>query len=115
MHRVAPADYRPIDSMTFRILLVAPLLLALVSSARRETSASMPQPPSRQSGPGQRLGPLRAPNPGHRYVSAMAYDPGRDRTVLFGGYACDRQTAACGVVADPWEWDGARWRRGGEP
>lgn len=54
--------------------------------------------------------PLRAPNPGHRYVSAMAYDHARRRTVLYGGYACEREDA-CGVAADTWEWDGAVWTK----
>ena len=58
--------------------------------------------------------PRRAPTPGHRYVSAMAYDRARDRTVLYGGYTCDRDTSQCGVADDTWEWDGARWMRVGE-
>ena len=58
--------------------------------------------------------PLRAPTPGHRYVSAMAYDRARDRTVLYGGYTCDRETRDCGVVDDTWEWDGTGWVRMGE-
>ena len=59
--------------------------------------------------------PLRAPNPGHRYVSAMAYDRARDRTLLYGGYTCDRETGRCGVEDDSWEWDGERWTSVGEP
>jgi hypothetical protein len=55
--------------------------------------------------------PVRAPTPGHRYVSAMAYDRARDRTVLYGGYTCDRDNSECGVADDTWEWDGARWMR----
>jgi hypothetical protein len=55
--------------------------------------------------------PLRTPHPGHRYVSAMAYDRARDRTVLYGGYTCDRTTSQCGVADDTWEWDGVRWTR----
>ena len=58
--------------------------------------------------------PLRDATPGHRYVSAMAYDRARDRTVLYGGYTCDR-TRQCGVAGDTWEWDGMAWLRVGEP
>jgi hypothetical protein len=53
--------------------------------------------------------PQRDTTPGHRYLSAMAYDAARDRTVLYGGYACDRAGRSCGVRDDTWEWDGARW------
>ena len=52
---------------------------------------------------------LRAPTPGHRYVSAMAYDARRDRTVLHGGYSCDSAMQQCGVRDDTWEWDGSAW------
>ena len=54
---------------------------------------------------------LQGPTPGHRYVSAMAYDARRDRTVLHGGYSCDREGAGCGVRDDTWEWDGTGWAR----
>ncbi len=54
---------------------------------------------------------LRAPTPGHRYVSAMAYDARRDRTVLYGGYSCERGANQCGVRDDTWEWDGTAWTR----
>ena len=54
---------------------------------------------------------LRAPTPGHRYVSAMAYDARRDRTVLYGGYSCQPGTNQCGVRDDTWEWDGSAWAR----
>lgn len=52
--------------------------------------------------------PLAMPNPGHRYVSAMAYDAARDRTVLYGGYGCP-EPQNCGVLGDSWEWNGSRW------
>jgi len=45
--------------------------------------------------------PTQSPSP--RYGFAMAYDPARGRTVLFGG--ADRT----GYVADTWEWDGVTW------
>lgn len=54
--------------------------------------------------------PQRMPTPGHRYVSAMAYDAARDRTVLYGGYSCADENQQCGVFGDTWEWDGAQWR-----
>jgi hypothetical protein len=40
--------------------------------------------------------------PQSRYEHAMAYDSGRNRTVLFGGYA-----SGIGNLGDTWEWDGA--------
>ena len=43
--------------------------------------------------------------PGPRELHALAYDPGRDRVVLFGGTAT---TAGMGL-ADTWEWDGNAW------
>jgi hypothetical protein len=49
-------------------------------------------------------------SPGHVYVSAMAYDPSRSRTVLYGGYSCGRDGTGCGVRGDTWEWDGSRWK-----
>ena len=55
--------------------------------------------------------PMRTPNPGHRYVSAMAYDPARDRTVLYGGYSCGPDGERCSVFSDTWEWNGEHWTR----
>ena len=37
-----------------------------------------------------------------RYAHAMAYDSGRNRTVLFGGVA-----SGIGLIDDTWEWNGA--------
>ena len=48
--------------------------------------------------------------PGYRNVAAMAYDAARDKTVLYGGYGCERGTEGCKVLDDTWEWDGKRWR-----
>jgi hypothetical protein len=48
--------------------------------------------------------------PGPRAEAAVAYDPRRGRTVLFGG----RFTSHGGGVTrqgDTWEWDGRRWIR----
>jgi Galactose oxidase, central domain len=48
--------------------------------------------------------PLNAPSP--RYDAAMAWDPIRQRMVLFGGGGGDGTTFAFG---DTWEWDGTNW------
>jgi len=47
--------------------------------------------------------PLDAPQPVARFGGAMAYDPVRNVTVLFGG-----QTSA-GFRNDTWEWNGQAW------
>ena len=44
---------------------------------------------------------LSAPAPSAREFSAMAYDPIRERVVLFGG------RNSSGLQSDVWEWDGA--------
>lgn len=41
--------------------------------------------------------------PSPRYVHGMAYDEGRARVVVFGGYAMG------GFRGDTWEWDGHSW------
>ena len=46
-----------------------------------------------------------APAPSPREGAAMAYDPIRHRTVLFGGTQNDFQA----VLNDTWEWDGTSW------
>src|SRR5262245_15594296 len=43
--------------------------------------------------------------PEARYDHAMAYDPVRNVTVLFGGQIRES------VSLDTWEWDGASWNR----
>jgi len=48
--------------------------------------------------------PQRTPTPGHRYVSAMAYDAARDRTVLYGGYGCVDANQQCDVFGDTWDY-----------
>lgn len=50
---------------------------------------------------------LDVAGPSARAEAAVAYDPRRRRTVLFGGY----RLASEGVVrlGDTWEWDGGRW------
>jgi cysteine-rich repeat protein len=51
----------------------------------------------------EQLQPAQVPPP--RSHAAMAYDPVRDRVVLFGGFV--------GVtvnLADTWEWDGTSWQ-----
>ncbi len=45
-----------------------------------------------------------SPGPGERQQAAMAFDPGSQKVVLFGGYR------GPGVaLGDTWEWDGAAW------
>jgi hypothetical protein len=47
--------------------------------------------------------------PSPRIDHAMAYDPYRDRTVLFGGFGpCASASFDC--CADTWEWNGTSWR-----
>lgn len=43
--------------------------------------------------------------PPPRNVHGMAYDPIRQRTVLYGGIGEQ------GRLGDLWEWDGATWRK----
>lgn len=45
-----------------------------------------------------------ASSPSVRYFHAMAYDPIRARTVLFGG-----QTTVPTYLGDTWEWNGTNW------
>ena len=60
-----------------------------------------------------------AVRPAARYDHAMAFDPGRERLVLFGGVLNDRDAGIeCGqvgpggaVCGDTWEWDGQQWAR----
>jgi hypothetical protein len=49
---------------------------------------------------------VATPNPLHRKQSAMAYDSGRARAVLFGG---NPDSAGAPYRADTWEWDGSVW------
>jgi hypothetical protein len=49
--------------------------------------------------------PLTGETPGRRTTHAMAYDPHRDRTVLYGG------NVGREVFDDTWEWTGTRWTR----
>lgn len=54
-----------------------------------------------------------AASPPGREQHAMAYDPVRDRVVLFGGTASADAEGAGAIpieYGDTWEWDGARWR-----
>lgn len=47
--------------------------------------------------------------PPPRAEAAMAYDPRRRRTVLFGGY--DLSSGRTNRLGDTWEWDGKEWAR----
>ncbi|CAN5829229.1 hypothetical protein BH11MYX3_BH11MYX3_02710 [soil metagenome] len=53
--------------------------------------------------------PAPGKRPGARHQHAMAYDPVRDRTVLFGG------SDASGVLGDTWIWDGTTWSQPATP
>lgn len=48
--------------------------------------------------------PVASPWPGARYGAALAYDPQRERVVLFGG-----MQSAYDFYSDTWEWDGESW------
>jgi hypothetical protein len=48
-------------------------------------------------------------NPYARYTHRMAYDSGRGRVVLFGGYARSPTGVVLGAVQDTWEWNGSAW------
>lgn len=56
------------------------------------------------AGPAWVPGPA-APAPPPRAAASLAYDPVRDRTVLFGGFGLNEMARD-----DTWEWDGAAWR-----
>jgi hypothetical protein len=48
--------------------------------------------------------------PGTRAEAAVAYDPRRARTVVFGGRLTSRDGSVT-RLGDTWEWDGRRWTR----
>ena len=50
----------------------------------------------------------RGSGPSPRAESAIAYDPGRARIVMYGGYA--RSGGSVTRLGDTWEWDGRRWQ-----
>ncbi len=45
-----------------------------------------------------------------RWAHAMAYDEGRNRTILFAGYKADGGWYSV-EYSDTWEWDGMNWKR----
>jgi hypothetical protein len=55
----------------------------------------------------RKLADASAAGPVPRAMGQLAYDPRRDRVVLFGG----RNGWPDGDLNDTWEWDGATWRR----
>jgi hypothetical protein len=56
---------------------------------------------------GRRWDQIKVSGPSPRAEAAMAFDSGRGRVVLFGGY--NRHTGEINRLGDTWEWDGARW------
>jgi hypothetical protein len=48
---------------------------------------------------------VEGPGPAARGGQAMAYDAGRERVVLYGGFDANGRAK----FADTWEWDGQRW------
>ena len=72
------------------------LLAALLSVV-----ACGPRAPLKAADASWRLASTSGPSP--RALTAMAYDPTRDRTVLFGGESRGDR------LDDTWEWDGASW------
>lgn len=50
---------------------------------------------------------FRAPGPGLRRHIKLAWDPDRDRLVLFGGL----DDSGARFMGDTWEWDGTGWAR----
>lgn len=55
----------------------------------------------------RKLADASSAGPAPRATAQLAYDPKRDRVVLFGG----RNGWPDGDLNDTWEWDGATWRR----
>jgi hypothetical protein len=54
---------------------------------------------------------MAADGPSPRAEAAVAYDPRRQRTVLFGGYRVS--AGRVDRLGDTWEWDGQEWARVG--
>jgi cysteine-rich repeat protein len=94
---LASADYDPVAR---RILAVAVEPGAHFAVWSREDTTWREASPPAASPPG-------------REAHALAYDPVRDRVVLFGGHA-QTDIAGAGTRAieygDTWEWDGTSWR-----
>jgi len=49
---------------------------------------------------------MPATSPGHRSLTALAYDSAAGKVLLFGGWA---PGLLDGYLGDTWEWDGAEW------
>ncbi len=66
------------------------------------------------SGVWSRIASWSSPGPGPRVGSSLAYDPLRQKVLLYGGYA-ERAIATPLVVGDfftdTWEWNGTAWTR----
>ncbi len=74
----------PVGKAIFLLLFLAPILSSQPSWRLLGTGAETPSPRDRH---------------------AMAFDPIRGRTVLFGG------KGDSGYLGDTWEWDGKKWTR----
>lgn len=59
-----------------------------------------------RSGQGWAEMPMAGPAPPPRDLAAIAFDPVRGRTVVFGGYSWPQQQS---WLFDTWEWDGSTW------
>ncbi len=73
----------------------------LHSFSQSDVFAGAPRPGNGTGDAGIRC---RARDPAARSGAAMAYDPARNRTVLFGGTPSPDDD-------EVWEWDGVTWRR----
>lgn len=61
-----------------------------------------------------RLAVPEAEGPGARTAMAMAYDPQKRATVMYGGASGDWNTGEIQLLRDVWTYDGGRWERGAD-
>lgn len=52
-----------------------------------------------------------ATSPAARVLAGAAYDSGRDRVVMFGGYTLSADNKTASPVYDTWEFDGTNWKQ----
>ncbi|HKS22451.1 MAG TPA: kelch repeat-containing protein [Thermoanaerobaculia bacterium] len=62
-----------------------------------------------KDGDWKQLSPPNSPTP--RVLSGAAYDPLRDRVVLFGGATISADNKTVTTLHDTWEFDGTTWRQ----